>query len=180
MEFNNLESVIREYAAFVVDEAKKNLASEKNGDGNLYNSIKQEIDSDEDAMLVKLWREEYGTFLDRGVKGVKSYYRETRESPFSYRRKGGKFGLKGMPPTSAFDQWTIKRNLAPRDKKGRFLTRKTLKFLIARSIFFKGLKARKFFSKPFYQGINKYELQMGKAFAKDIESQMIFSELNTK
>jgi hypothetical protein len=81
-----------------------------------------------------------------------------------------------MPPTSAFDQWTIKRSLAPRDKKGRFLTRKTLKFLIARSIFLKGIKARKFFSKPFYEGIDKYQLRMEKAFAKDIESKMIYLE----
>lgn len=177
MEFKNLEESIREYAAYVVRESKQNLASKKNADGKLYKSISSPPPIvDEDAILVQFLMEDYGTFLDRGVKGVKSYYRETRESPFSYRRKGGKFGLKGMPPTSAFDQWTIKRSLAPRDKKGRFLTRKTLKFLIARSIFFKGIEARKFFSKPFYEGVDKYQLNMEKAFAKDIESKMIYLE----
>ena len=176
MEFNNLEESIREYAAYVVMQSKNNLESKGNGGGELYKSISYKPIVDEDAILVQFLMEDYGTFLDRGVKGVNSYYRETRESPFSYRRKGGKFGLKGMPPTSAFDQWTIRRNLAPRDKKGRFLTRKTLKFLIARSIFFKGIKARKFFSKPFYEGVNKYQLNMEKAFAKDLESQMIYLE----
>lgn len=176
MEFKNLEESIREYAAYVVSESRQNLAQEKNAGGELYDSINSNTVVEEDAILVEFLMEDYGTFLDRGVKGVNSYYRETRESPFSYRRKGGKFGLKGMPPTSAFDQWTIKRSLAPRDKKGRFLTRKTLKFLIARSIFLKGIKARKFFSKPFYEGIDKYQLRMEKAFAKDIESKMIYLE----
>jgi len=176
MEFKKLEESIREYAAYVVSESKQNLAKEKNAGGELYDSIDSNTIADEDAILVQFLMEDYGTFLDRGVKGVNSYYRETRESPFSYKRKGGKFGLKGMPPTSAFDQWTIKRSLAPRDKKGRFLTRKTLKFLIARSIFFKGIKARKFFSKPFNEGIEKYQLELEKAFAKDIESKIIYLE----
>tara|TARA_R100000935_G_scaffold41369_1_gene63049 strand:+ start:1621 stop:2157 length:537 start_codon:yes stop_codon:yes gene_type:complete len=176
MEFKNLEDVILEYAQYVVRESRQNLASKKNADGELYKSIAFNPIVNDDAILVEFLMEDYGTYLDRGVKGVKSYYRETRESPFSYKSKGGKFGLKGMPPTKAFDQWVIKRDIAPRDKKGRFLTRKSLKFLIARSIFFKGIKARKFFSKPFYDGIEKYELDMQKAFVKDIESQMIYLE----
>jgi hypothetical protein len=54
-----------------------------------------------------------------------------------------------MPPPSAFDKWTIRRGIAPRNTKGQFQTRKGLNFAIARSIFEKGIKPSLFFTKPF-------------------------------
>ena len=70
------------------------------------------------------------------------------------------------------DQWVIKRKIAPRDKKGRFLSRKSLKYLIARSIFEKGLKATNFFSKPFERGINKYLTDFENGFVSDIKNEI--------
>lgn len=89
--------------------------------------------------------EDYGFFQDKGVSGIKKKY----NTPFSYKSKGGKNGLKGMPPPSAFDKWTIRRGIAPRNTKGQFQTRKGLNFAIARSIFEKGIKPSLFFTKPF-------------------------------
>ena len=41
--------------------------------------------------------EDYGIFQDRGVSGVKNKY----NTSYSYKSKGGKRGLKGMPPSKA-------------------------------------------------------------------------------
>jgi len=52
----------------------------------------------------------------------------------------------------------------------------SMRYLIVKSIYNKGLRANLFFSKPFKAGIEKYELNMAKAFAEDIRSQMVFTE----
>jgi hypothetical protein len=54
-----------------------------------------------------------------------------------------------MPPAKAFDKWIVRKGLAPRDKSGKFITRKSLGFLIARGVFRNGIKPSLFFTKPF-------------------------------
>ena len=79
-----------------------------------------------------------------------------------------------MPPPKAFDKWVIRKGIAPRDKKGKFIKRKSLNFLIARSIFEKGIKPTLFFTKPFEkfykrlpnQLVEKYGLDMEKLFTQ--------------
>lgn len=51
------------------------------------------------------------------------------------RRKGAK-----MPPPKALDKWIVLRGLAPR-YKGKFISRKSLQFLIARGISKNGIPA---------------------------------------
>jgi len=112
----------------------------------------------------------YGQFIDKGVSGTKV----RRNTPYRFRSKGGKQGLKGMPPPSAFDQWRIRKGIAPRDDKGRFLPRKAANFAIARSIFEKGIKPSLFFTTPFnkaFEDLNQtilddFNVQITKTFKK--------------
>ena len=164
MDFNNLEIAANRYAKYVIQQSRTNLTKNKNGGGELYNSLAYEIVEDDYDILVKFLMEDYGAFQDQGVKGSKSVYSQSAKSPFKYTNK--------MPPTRVFDQWVIKRKIAPRDKKGRFLSRKTLKYLIAKSIFEKGLKATNFFSKPFEKGINKYLTDFENGFVSDIKNEI--------
>lgn len=166
----------------IVNLAKLNLITgtnkENNKDGKLYNSISRgKVIETATGYIVKFFMEDYGIFQDQGVKGTNSNYLENSKSPFSYKSKGGKFGLKGMPPPSAFDRWTITRGLAPRIEKGKagagqFLKRKTLDFLIARSIFKKGIRATQFFSKPFNKTQDMNIANFLNAYVKDIQNQI--------
>ena len=56
-----------------------------------------------------------------------------------------------------------------RDERGRFVSRKSLAFLIQRSIFQRGLERTQFFSKPFMQQLNKQTETITNAFADDLE-----------
>ncbi len=72
------------------------------------------------------------------------------------------------PPSSVFDKWIKERGIKGRDKKtGRFITNKSLSFLIARSIKSKGIRATMFFTKPFEAGIDKYSDEMIEALLND-------------
>ena len=51
------------------------------------------------------------------------------------------------------DKWIVRKGIAPRDKQGKFLSRKSISFLIARSIFKKGIQGLSFFQKPLMLGL---------------------------
>jgi hypothetical protein len=143
---NNRQELLDRFIKHVVSQAKRNLTTTgKNASKKLYNSIQGESKAFPNSIGIYFDMEDYGFFQDKGVSGIKKKY----NTPFSYKSKGGKNGLKGMPPPSAFDKWTIRRGIAPRNTKGQFQTRKGLNFAIARSIFEKGIKPSLFFTKPF-------------------------------
>lgn len=135
---NNRQELLNRFIKHVVSQAKRNLTtSGKNASKKLYNSIQGEAKAFPNSIGIYFDMEDYGFFQDKGVSGVKKKY----NTPFSYKTK--------MPPPSAFDKWTIRRGIAPRNTKGQFQTRKGLNFAIARSIFEKGIKPSLFFTKPF-------------------------------
>ena len=174
MEFNNLEAVMTQYAKYVIQQSRSRLTKDDKGGGDLYNSLSYNLLEDDQAMLVEFMMEDYGAFVDRGVKGKTSTYPQTSAalSPFQY---GSGTGPKGGL-TKGIDKWLRKKRFQWRDKKGKFMSYQSMRYLIVKSIYNKGLKANLFFTKPFEAGIQKYELDMGKAFAEDIRSQMVFTE----
>ena len=165
---------MNQYAKYVIQQSRTRLTKDDKGGGNLYNSLSYQLMEDDQAMLVEFMMADYGAFVDRGVKGKTSTYPETRSalSPFQYGSGTGKKG--GL--TKGIDKWLRKKRFQFRDKKGRFMSYDSMRYLIVKSIYNKGLRANLFFSKPFKAGIEKYELNMAKAFAEDIRSQMVFTE----
>lgn len=110
--------------------------------------------------------EDYWQFVDEGVKGVGGFKGSGRArgqgSPFKFSNK--------MPPRRAIDKWIVIKPLkAGRDERGRFVSRKSLAFLIQRSIFQRGLERTQFFSRPFTEQLDKQTDNITKAFADDIE-----------
>jgi|TARA_R100000081_G_C4814071_1_gene173389 hypothetical protein len=110
--------------------------------------------------------EDYWQFVDEGVKGVGGFKGSGRArgqgSPFKFSNK--------MPPRRAIDKWIVTKPLkAGRDERGRFVSRKSLAFLIQRSIFQRGLQRTQFFSRPFTEQLDKQTDNITKAFADDIE-----------
>jgi len=157
---SEFKKALEKYAKYVIEKSRQNL--QKGGRYGTYNksgvlskSLEYRIKGDKVSFL----SEDYGEYLDKGVKGAKSTYRESFASPFRYRN------LK--PPASVFDRWTIKSGIAPRDSKGRFIKRKSLNYMIANSIFKKGIRATMFFTKPFEEALPLFEDEMLEGFIND-------------
>jgi|TARA_R110001592_G_scaffold27824_1_gene103144 hypothetical protein len=154
-EFNK---ALRKYSNYVISQSRRNLTMKgNNASGKLYKSLGYKIT----GTKINFYSEKYGPFIDQGVRGSEGHYADqaTAESPFSYKNK--------MPPPSAFDKWTIKKGIAPRDKEGRFIKRQSLNFLIARKIFKIGIRASLYFTKPFERGLDLYGDEMVAAYATD-------------
>lgn len=166
MQLDNFKKALEEFRDKVIEQSKQNLRKAGKGGGNLENSIKgSEVKVTDRSLQFEIEMAEYGTFQDKGVSGVKKKY----NTPYSYKSK--------MPPPSKLDKWTVKKGIAPRDEKGRFIKRKSLDFLIARSIFYNGIKPSLFFTKPFLKYSKELPTELEVAFGLDAES---FLEFVTK
>lgn len=172
MQLDNFKKALEEFRDKVIEESKQNLRKAGKGGGNLENSIKgSEVKVTDRSLQFEIEMAEYGTFQDKGVSGVKKKY----NTPYSYKSK--------MPPPSKLDKWTVKKGIAPRDEKGRFIKRKSLDFLIARSIFYNGIKPSLFFTKPFLKYSKNLPKELESAFALDTEAFLQFvtkQQLNGK
>tara|TARA_R110000868_G_scaffold250793_1_gene507555 strand:+ start:79 stop:609 length:531 start_codon:yes stop_codon:yes gene_type:complete len=171
MKFKNVDEIVTKYAKYVVQQSKSNLTKDKKGGGNLYNSVSYKIEKSQDDFLLDFLMEDYGAFVDRGVKGKTSTYPQTSAalSKFQY---GSGTGPKGGL-TKGINTWLKKKRFQFRDKQGRFMSYESMTYLIARSIYNKGLKANLFFTKPFEAGLKRLPDDLIKGFALDIEDAII-------
>ena len=169
----NLEAVERYLNSFgkqVVNRAKGNLQKAKGGGTALENSIVFSLIEKGEDLTVRFTMASYGKFVDKGVSGTevtrsfKDYKGETLKSPFGYKKAKGH----SQPPTKALDKWIVKKGIAPRDKEGKFMSRKSIKFLIARSIGKKGIQGLSFFQKPLMLGMKQFGGKFGAAIKEDI------------
>ncbi len=171
MKFKNVDEAINKFGKYVVQQSKSNLTKDKKGGGDLYNSVSYKVEKSQDDFLLEFLMEDYGAFVDKGVKGKTSTYPETSAalSKFQY---GSGTGPKGGL-TKGIAKWVRKKRFQFRDKQGRFMSYDSMTYLISRSIYNKGLKANLFFTNPFEAGIKRLPDELIKGFALDIEDNII-------
>ena len=170
MQLKQTREELNKFGKFVIQQARSRLTKgikrgnkrfSQNDTRKLYNSLEYKPFNRSGSVGVEFYMEDYGKFQDKGVKGTKSNYLENKNSPFSYKSS--------MPNPEIFEGYIKRKGIKGRDKKGRFITNKSLQFLIARSIFQKGIKASMFFTKPFNKAYEKLPAELQENFVKDIE-----------
>ena len=156
---SNVTEELNRFAKYVVSQSRANLTrSKKSASKQLYNSIEYKLKESKNSFQLEFLMEDYGIFQDKGVSGVKKKY----NTPYSYKDK--------MPPAKSLDKWIVKRNLkGVRDKDGRFISRKSLQYMIARSIYNNGIKPSLFFTKPFEKAFKNLDEDLVNAFRLDVE-----------
>ncbi len=161
-----LERYLNSFGKQVVNRAKGNLQKAKGGGTNLEKSLSFKVLTSAEGFSVQFYMDSYGTFVDKGVSGTKvkrsfkDYKGRTISSPYKYTTK--------QPPSRVLDKWIVKKGIAPRDEKGRFMSRKSISFLIARSIKRKGIQGISFFQKPLMLGLKQFGKEMLGAVKDDI------------
>lgn len=161
MQLKSLNEALNKYGKYVIQQSRSNLTKgKKNVDKKLYNSLEYEIK--QKPLSIEFSMEGYGMFQDKGVSGKNKKY----NTPFSYKSK--------QPPSSPLADWAKKRNIRLRDAKGKYKkgTYKTIGFLIARSIYRKGLKPSLFFTKPFEKGYQRLGEDLRDGFINDINREL--------
>jgi hypothetical protein len=158
MQLKQTKDILNKFAKYVIQQSRTNLSKKKkNSSKSLYNSLDFKYKTVNGGIGIQFLMDEYGIYQDKGVSGKKKKY----NTPFSYKDK--------MPPSSALDKWSVRKGIAPRDKSGKFIPRKSINFLIARSIYNKGIKPSLFFTKPFEKAYKDLPKDLVKGFINDIE-----------
>ena len=134
--------------------------------GALYNSMSVAVGEDKDGYFVNITPQvHYWEFVDKGVQGAsRNIFSRQSESPFKFGSGKGPRGLRG-----AIDKWTVQKNIeGTRDAQGRFVTRKSLVFMISRAIYNRGLKPTFFISDTMKRLKPKAMQMLGKALGADV------------
>ena len=161
MQLKETKEALNKFGKYVVQQARTNLTKKKmNVSKDLYNSLSYELQEVEGNLILSIGMDEYGKYQDKGVSGTKKKY----NTPYKYTNK--------MPPTKAFSQWVVRNGLeGTRDKKtGRFLSRKSLQYAVAKNIFKYGIKPTMFFTKPFETGFANLPEELQGAFSIDVDN----------
>ncbi len=165
LEYKSVEKYLNSYGKYIVRQAKK-LLKFNTATGNLQASLKHKVKETKDGYELKFLASKHAAFLNKGVSGnkVRRTYIDERgkrkASPFRFRSK--------QPPSNVISDWTKIKGIRGRDRKGRFITRKSLAFLIARSIKSKGIRALSFYTQPLSWSYNEFKKEMEKAFKDDV------------
>ena len=69
MDYAELDAQLNKYAKYVIQQARTNLTQDGKK-GALYDSLSADIIIEDDAILVEFSMEDYGPFVDEGVKGA--------------------------------------------------------------------------------------------------------------
>ena len=166
MNTENIQRYINSFGQQVVNRAKGILQKKKGGKTRLEKTISFELVPIDEGYSVRFFMADYGTFVDKGVSGTKqtqkfqNYQGKVISSPYKYTNK--------QPSSRVLDKWIVKKGIAPRDKEGKFLSRKSITFLIARSIGKKGIKIISFFQKPLGLGLKQFGSDLLKNVKEDI------------
>jgi hypothetical protein len=167
----HVEKEFNKFGKFLVQQSRSNLTKkDKNASKELYNSIGYKFTKHKNSFTFSFSMEDYGKFVDAGVKGVGGtkangeQWKKKRvtNSKFKYRNK--------RPPASAFNGWVVRKGIAPRSASGQFISRKSLQFAIANSVYHTGLETTNFFTRPFELGFDKLADDVVEAFGLDLDN----------
>jgi len=166
-----VEKELNKFGKFLVQQSRSNLTKkDKNASKELYNSIGYKLDIHKNSFTFSFEMEDYGEYVDAGVKGVggtkangEQWKKKTvTNNKFKYRNK--------RPPASVFNGWVVRRGIAPRSATGQFISRKSLQFAIANSVYHTGLETTNFYSRPFELGFKKLADDVVDAYGLDLDN----------
>lgn len=172
----SLKNALDDFYYDVIEGAKKILVKKnKNASKALSNSLDYSVKVTKNGFSSSLSMEDYGEFVDKGVKGAggtkadgsKWKLKRVVKSPYKYTNK--------RPPTKVFDKWIVRRGIAPRDKSGKFTSREDLKKAIAKSVYHTGLETTNFLTTPFNREFKKLPDAIVEAYGLEIEDFFKFS-----
>jgi len=170
---SNLEKVLINFGDKVTSKAKQNLVSDGHKDkGGLYNSLDYEFKVSKRSFQFAFFMEDYGPFVDKGVKGTVSSSKAPN-SPYKFGTGTGESG--GL--TNGINDWVKRKRFQFRKPNGTFMSYESTAFTIIRNIWRTGQETTNFFTTPFEREFAKLPDEVVEAYALDMDK---FFDYTTK
>lgn len=165
----SVRSELDKFGKYVVQQSRSNLTRKKKKDtGDLYKSISYDlfVSQAESSFSLSFKMSDYGTFIDKGVKGVTS----SKKAPKSPYKFGTGTGIKGGL-TNGIDRWVSRKRIQFQDRKsGKFMSYKQTAYLIRNSIWNKGIETTNFFTDPFEKAFKRLPDDLVESFGLEIDN----------
>lgn len=169
MTFAQTKKALEVFANTVIKQSKGNLRRHRNNkfitgsaSGDLEGSLGYDLKVSPNSFALEFYMADYGIFQDEGVRGAESTYRQSQNSRFQYNKM----------PLNAQAKKSIGKWIKQKGLEGDV---KSLTYVIARSIYKKGLRASMFFTKPFENAYLKLPEELIEKFALDIDEFIEFT-----
>jgi len=163
---SNLENVLINFGDKVISKARQNLKSDgKNDTGYLGNSLDYEFKVSKRSFQFAFFMEDYGTFVDKGVKGTVSSSKAPN-SPYKFGTGTGEAG--GL--TRGINDWVKRKRFQFRKTDGKFMSYESTAFTIIRNIWRTGQETTNFFTTPFEREFAKLPNDIVEAYALDMDN----------
>lgn len=168
---SELDQILNEYAAAVVERAQSNLRIKRRVRGKVVNRVAS--GNLLNSLIYKI-RVRYGKpTIDFTVKGTAGQYADVIE-----------FGRKPnskMPPVSAIEKWIRMKPLKLRNRQGEFIKStenaiKSAAYNIARSIGEKGIQGINYYGEAIDDTWDEYKDKLIDAYVKDIENRLLLNK----
>ena len=161
LKLKSTERVFKMFADKVINQSIRNLKNQDHIDtGKLAQDLSYDLKVHKSLSLELNFKMPlYAMFQDKGVKGSQSG-RRAYKSPYKFKGKNIK--------EDVIETWIKRKGIQGRDKKGRFIKRESLAYLIGRKIALFGLPATRFFSNAFRQHYRKLPKNVIQAYAQDV------------
>jgi hypothetical protein len=192
MELKELKEALNIFGKTVVANSKKKL----NGNSSLARSLRYQLNETYGAIDFEFYMQQYGLFYDQGVrgkdpskvspnakiKGQQGVGRDIVTGQFKkspYRFGSGKSRGTFKTFAQTMEKFARKKNIRFRNADGTFSkgSYKSMGFVIARNIYYRGLRGSLFFTDPFMKAYKDLIPAMEKSLVSDIEN---FFDLATK
>lgn len=166
MNQTNTYDALDKFGRFIVQQSRTNLTKKgKKDTGELYNSLGYDLIVSKNSFQLSIKMADYGTFVDKGVKGFSSSLKAPN-SPYKFGTGTGKSG--GL--TKGIDAWIKRKRFQFRQKgSGKFMSYEQTAYLVRNSIWNKGLQTTNFFERPFELAFEKLPDELVEQYALDIE-----------
>ena len=176
MKTEALERYLNSFGKYVVQQSRANLSkAKKNDTKGLYNSISFKVTTNPQGFSVQFFMADYGTFVDKGVSGTnktrsfKNYQGKVISTPYKFGTGSARVGKAKGGMSGIMTKWVQRKGFQWRNKEtGRFMSYKSMGYIIARSIYSKGIKGISFFQRPLQLGLEKLPEEMLGAIRDDI------------
>ena len=176
MKTEALERYLNSFGKYIVQQARTNLTkAKKNDTKDLYNSISFKVTTNQQGFSVQFFMDNYGTFVDKGVSGTnktksfKNYEGKVITSPYKFGTGSSRVGKAKGGMSGIMAKWAKRKGFQWRNKEtGKFMSHKSMGYLIARSIYSKGIKGISFFQRPLQLGLKDFPKEMLGAVKDDI------------
>jgi len=163
----SVKNALDDFGKYIVQQSRTNLTKKgKKDTSSLYKSIDYDLKVSKNSFELTFLMEDYGKFVDKGVKGVSSSAKAPT-SPFKFGSGTGRSG--GL--TNGIKGWTKRKRIQFKDRNsGKFLSYESTAFLIIRSIYQKGLETTNFFERPFELAFKRLPDNVVEAYGLEVDS----------